>query len=587
MDGPASAPPDSRAARAAWYAAYALLALLTGLRFRGFAFDDPFITYRVARNIAEGQGWVYNLGERINAVTNPLYTLLLAGLHLITSVDFPTLGAAVTMAGLFLAAVFLARLIDGSGLAPAGRLAGLLVIIHPLLVGCMGMETGLLLALSLGAVLACARERWTLGSALFGLAVLTRPDAVVLAGVALIYYSWSRKKAPGLTAAIAFALVIAPWLIFSWFRFHELLPHTLTVKSAQGAVPAIWQSRWVYLQTLGSIMERALFPPDLTGIIALILAVAGVTAAICGKDPWLRVVLAWAVLHAAAYGVVLRVPAYTWYFAPVVLAYCLVLAQGAAEVMGAATKLKRPYAPFALLFGAGLLIWAVCEMSGTAETLRRWFNPVHGAHALGYLALAIAASVLAAARLRGRRWARTAAALALCIAAFLPRNWVGLLQLTQAPTAQYFYYKAAADWISANEPAAKTVGAHEIGVLGYFLPDRTIIDQCGIPTPGAAEHMAAGDMTWWVRAYRPELIVLHPYRKWWQGSEGPLLDAPWFKKAYQRIALIPSRDASGRPVVISGAEATDRGQDQRLAGKLEKHSSEIWRLQYPGAVPGP
>ncbi len=566
-----TASPDTRASRAAWPAAYAVIALLMGLEFRGFAFDDPFITYRVARNIAEGHGWVYNSGERINAVTNPLYTLLLAGLHLVTRVDFPALGAVVTMAGLFLAAVFLARLVDRNGSAPAGRLAGLLVLIHPLLIGCMGMETGLLLALSLGALLACARERWTLASALFGAAALTRPDAVVLAGVALLYYLWTRKKVPPLRTVAAFILVIAPWLIFSWLYFHELLPHTLAVKSAQGAAPAIWQGHWIYLRTLAGIAKRAFWPPELTGIMAVLLAAAGTAAALGRPNPWPRVVLAWAVLHAISYGAVLRVPAYTWYFAPVALAYCLVLGLGAAETVAAAQKLKRPYAPFLLLLAAGLVIWAAA-LAGNADTLRRWFNPVHLWHALGYLALA-AASVLAVTRLRGRAWARTATALALVIAAFLPRQWVGLLQLSHAPTEQFFYYQAAADWIRANEPAADTVGAHEIGVLGFYLPGRTIIDQCGIPTPGAAERLAAGDMTWWVRKYRPRLLVLHTFREWWTGSEGPLLDAPWFKKAYQRVALIPSRDVFGRPVIISGT--------------LTKHSAEIWLLQNPSAIPAP
>ncbi len=39
---------------------------LIGFRFWRFNFDDAIISYRIAENIAKGQGWVYNSGERIN-----------------------------------------------------------------------------------------------------------------------------------------------------------------------------------------------------------------------------------------------------------------------------------------------------------------------------------------------------------------------------------------------------------------------------------------------------------------------------------------------------------------------------------------
>ena len=41
--------------------------------------DDGFITFRVARNIAQGHGPVFNIGERVEASTSPLWTWLLGG----------------------------------------------------------------------------------------------------------------------------------------------------------------------------------------------------------------------------------------------------------------------------------------------------------------------------------------------------------------------------------------------------------------------------------------------------------------------------------------------------------------------------
>jgi hypothetical protein len=42
--------------------------------------DDAYITFRYARNIASGVGFVYNAGERVLGTTTPAYTLLLAAL---------------------------------------------------------------------------------------------------------------------------------------------------------------------------------------------------------------------------------------------------------------------------------------------------------------------------------------------------------------------------------------------------------------------------------------------------------------------------------------------------------------------------
>jgi hypothetical protein len=54
--------------------------------------DDAYITYRYARNIATGVGFVYNAGERVLGTTTPAYTLLMAGLSRLSGYsDYPRL----------------------------------------------------------------------------------------------------------------------------------------------------------------------------------------------------------------------------------------------------------------------------------------------------------------------------------------------------------------------------------------------------------------------------------------------------------------------------------------------------------------
>jgi len=48
-----------------------------------FMWDDAFITFRYADNLAAGHGFVYNIGEHVLGTTTPLFTLLLAAFRVI------------------------------------------------------------------------------------------------------------------------------------------------------------------------------------------------------------------------------------------------------------------------------------------------------------------------------------------------------------------------------------------------------------------------------------------------------------------------------------------------------------------------
>lgn len=46
--------------------------------YTGVSLEDAFITFRYARNLAEGQGFVFNPGEHVLGTTSPLHALILA-----------------------------------------------------------------------------------------------------------------------------------------------------------------------------------------------------------------------------------------------------------------------------------------------------------------------------------------------------------------------------------------------------------------------------------------------------------------------------------------------------------------------------
>lgn len=163
--------------------------------------DDAYISYVYARNLARGEGLVFNAGEpAVEGYTNFLWTLLLAGVRVL-GVDparlAPWLGLACTV-GIVAAIWALARRLGASSwYAALGALyfAALPTLrIHAM----SGLETPLFALLVVAALLVRAgepsdRPHWR-SSLLLGLAALTRPEGVLV---------WALIEASDLTAAWA------------------------------------------------------------------------------------------------------------------------------------------------------------------------------------------------------------------------------------------------------------------------------------------------------------------------------------------------------------------------------------------------
>ncbi len=201
--------------------------------------DDAYITFRYARNLAEGAGLVYNAGERVLGTSAPLFALLLAGLHRLTGTSIPALAFALGAACLPLVALLayrLARRVTGPAFALIFVAAGLSPR-ESLRVFSSGMETPLyLFGLLLAVELACRGRDVTAFAATSALSFL-HPDAAVLA-VALFValravngrWPW-RASVVGLAPAAAAAGAL-------WIAYGSPLPHSVTAKRLAYAMPS-------------------------------------------------------------------------------------------------------------------------------------------------------------------------------------------------------------------------------------------------------------------------------------------------------------------------------------------------------------
>ena len=172
----------------------AVIALLS-LRLWHFDFDDPAIVYRIAENLAEGRGWVYNPGERTNASTSALWTLLLAAGSWV-------FGRAPATAHLLDAAAWL-----GCGMllyaltrqwmsSAVAFLTTLLFVSDPIFGLSTGLELHLLIFWALLAFRAESKNQSILLGVALGLMGLTRPDGILLSGVLLFHHGLRNRCFP-------------------------------------------------------------------------------------------------------------------------------------------------------------------------------------------------------------------------------------------------------------------------------------------------------------------------------------------------------------------------------------------------------
>ncbi|HEY7214531.1 MAG TPA: hypothetical protein VIC28_07870, partial [Thermoanaerobaculia bacterium] len=205
------------------------VAALFAARLGGWTSDDFYITYRYARNLAQGHGFVFNPGERVFGTTDPGLGLLLAALHFVTRLPVPLLGAVVFSASL----VGIAAIVLFEGWSRGHRiepiLGGSLLLISSYVWGNHGAAAPLvLLLLLLSAKL--AERRMIAAGLLAGAAVWVRPDAAIGVALLALILLWKDKRMPW-RFILASGAVVAAGLLSAWLYFGSPLPNTIGAKT--------------------------------------------------------------------------------------------------------------------------------------------------------------------------------------------------------------------------------------------------------------------------------------------------------------------------------------------------------------------
>ena len=242
----------------------ALFALWHAKRYDFFC-DDAFIALRYAKNLSEHGELVYNLGQRVEGFTSPLWVLLLsvagrAGLPLVPAARF--LGGAAALLTFWALTLFWDELEPKApwlALVPAAALA----ISAPFAAWTFGgLETPLFVAsftLTLALLARGTRKRDVRSSLCAGIAVafctLCRPEGATLIAIGSVAIgvssprSWSSLGPRLLAWAAPIGLLVGGYELFRLTYYGSPLPNTFYVKTSGDG---LWPRGLSYLGFAGS-----------------------------------------------------------------------------------------------------------------------------------------------------------------------------------------------------------------------------------------------------------------------------------------------------------------------------------------------
>jgi len=434
-----------------WVLLYALL-ISSGIfiAFSNWAYDDPYISYRYATNLAQGQGFVYNLGVRSLSTTSPFFVILLAVLYPIWS-DPPHLANLLGALSLALGGVLLWDLARTWKSPLVGYTSLILYPTFPLVVSTLGSETPLYITFSLASFVFYVRQKGYLTALFTALTVLTRPDGVIIP-ILLIADYLLRLRRPFPKGAVSLFLIITlPWFIFAWLYFGSPLPLTLAAKQQQG----LMETSQRFGQGFLSLLQWYVRYSHLN--IEAILSFIGVVFLAILSRQW-ALFVAWPVLYFIAYSL-LGVSGYFWYYAPLVPGFLVLVGLGLSGIKALVLFIKKHRKPHP-----------------------DWIN-----------------------------WIPTS--LIILLIAWLTLSQASNLQLLrERPDARYRIYRVAGEWLRMNTPINATIGTLEVGIIGYFS-NRSMIDFAGLIQSDIAANLTqttnfSEAAEWAVEHYQPDYLVV-------------------------------------------------------------------------------
>lgn len=204
----------------------------------------------------------------------------------------------------------------------------------------------------------------------------------------------------------------------------------------------------------------------------------GLGHVVAKKRHWLPL-LGWTVLYLMAF-TLLQVARYPWYFAPLAPAGAVLAAEGTVHILRAVARFR--------------------------------VHPALQAAAMGLIIIAVVAPAAD-----------------------------GALQAAWTPDPRLVVYRESGEWLRAHTAPDATVGALEVGIVGYYS-QRPIVDFAGLIQPEVADQLGPSatyhdSATWAIQTYQPDYVLLQrPHQR-------ALVQETWFRQEYEALWDFTNREA--------------------------------------------
>ncbi|MAT41296.1 MAG: hypothetical protein CL609_03065 [Anaerolineaceae bacterium] len=428
-----------------------LLAVLSIFFFNIFgnlAQDDAFITFRYAKNIASGYGFVYNNGEWVLGTTTPLYTLVLAVVAFFSNPDILRISIVINTISLWLAAGFLYEMVKSFDKQGAIFIS-FFFITSPFLRNFVGMESYFMLFLLILTVYLYRQKISWVAGVTNGLLVLVRYEMIFLSLLFFLWEIWKKKKFP--YWMVPGGILVLGWIIYATLVFGSPIPLSASAK--------LIAPKHSFL--LGGAAYLYLLVKEYPAAIIMILfALAGLLSLVKKRDlkKEYGLILLFSFLYTVA--AALTAGAFPWYYAPLLPGFSVLVLLGI----------------------------------NTFSNPKIFFTPQkpHKKNSQIKKTIRIICFVIL-----------------ISIQLFLLGNSF-VLTKDQFGDSRYAAYKQIADYVRLDSNRQATLASFEIGYLGYFS-NRYIIDIAGLVTPGLLPWVDEGaEKTLYhaIRLYSPDYVVI-------------------------------------------------------------------------------
>lgn len=317
-------------------------------------YDDAFITFRYALNLAHGAGLVFNPGapwEPVLGTTTPGFAFLLstcARLGIGPAIAARALDIACDVASAWM----LCRLLDRRALASSIAVAAFAAAPEVARIAVGGMEPPLLVLLALCATYAASRGSFRNAGLLSALACTVRPEAVLLVAALAAFHVRSLRQLIQLAVPLFVIGVIYVGVLTSIYG--TPIPQSVRAKADNhGLGPQAVRVATIFAQAFApSAYALALLPVTLLGL-ALVFA-------------WrisARAFAAFAFAVAASYALA-GAKTWGWYFYAPLAMWCIALGVGCEAGL---EFVARASPKFAKLAGGAAIAFALLAVAAVAS----------------------------------------------------------------------------------------------------------------------------------------------------------------------------------------------------------------------------